>query len=394
MKDGIAKRGSTWSYVVRVREPATGSRRARWVGGFATEQDAKAARDVARVDARKGATVSPAKLTVGEYLADWQETWRTQVRPTTMASYAMHCRVYIAPRIGGQRLQDLTPSMVSNLYADLQSEAGLSPATVRRVAATLHKALTVAVRRKLISYNPAAAGVVDLPKVDPDADGADELRVWTAAELAKFLEHVCGDRLFPIWRLAAWTGMRRGELAGLIWRDVDLDTGVVRVQRARVIVSSADVRESKPKTRKGRRNVDLDVVTLAALKAWQARQQAERDDWPGEWPDHDLVFTLQDGTALNPAHLSRAFVRHVRAANAQKAKLPTIRFHDLRHTHASLMLAAGVPVKVVSERLGHATPGFTLNVYQHLIPGQQRDHLQRVADAAEGTRPRLRVANA
>jgi len=395
MKDGIVKRGSTWSYVVRVRDAATGKRHAQWKGGFDTQDDAKAARDDARVEARKGTSVARAKLTVAEYLEDWQKVWKTQVRPTTMASYAMHCRVYIVPRIGGERLQELTPAKVEGLYAALQSEAGLSASTVRRVAATLHKALAGAVKKKLIPFNPAASGSVVLPKVDPDDDGVGELHVWTSAELAKFLDHVREDRLFPMWRLAAWTGMRRGEVAGLTWRDVDLDDAVVRVQRARVIVSSADVRESKPKTRKGRRNVDLDVVTVAALKAWKARQDAERKVWErtkaGTWPDHGLVFTLEDGTPLNPAHVSRAFGRHVSGAGKD---VPRIRLHDLRHTHASLLLAAGVPVKVVSERLGHATPGFTMNVYQHVIPGQQRDHLQRVADAAEVKRPKLRVANA
>ena len=143
--------------------------------------------------------------------------------------------------------------------------------------------------------------------------------------------------------------MRRGELAGLTWRDVDLEAGTITVQRARVTVASTDVRESKPKTAKGRRQVELDAETCAALTAWQERQEAERKEWPGEWPAHDLVFTLQDGSALHPDYLSRAFRSHVK-----RAKLPTIRLHDLRHTHATLLLAAGVPVKVVSS--GSATP--------------------------------------
>jgi integrase len=395
MKDGIVKRGSTWSYVVRVRDAATGKKHAQWKGGFATQDDAKAARDDARVEARKGTSVARAKLTVAEYLEAWQKVWKTQVKPSTMASYAMHCRVYIVPRIGGERLQELTPAMVDGLYAALQSEAGLSASTTRRVAATLHIALAVAYKKKLVTRNVAAAGGVTLPKTDPEADDAEVMQVWTAAELAKFLDRVRDDRLFPMWRLAAWTGMRRGEVVGLTWRDVDLDEAVVRVQRGRVIVASGDVRESTPKTRKGRRNVDLDVVTFAALKAWKARQDSERKVWErtkaGTWPDHGLVFTLEDGTPLNPAHVSRWFNRHVKAAGKD---VPRIRLHDLRHTHASLLLAAGVPVKVVSERLGHATPGFTMNVYQHVIPGQQRDHLQRVADAAEKKRPKLRVANA
>jgi len=388
MKDGVLRRGSTWSYVVRVRDPATGKKRPLWKGGFRTEQEAKEARDQARVDAKKGTSVLPSRMTVAQYLDAWIEEAASQVRPTTLESYRMHLRVHLKPRIGGERLQELTPTMVQALYGVLQREAGLSASTVRRVAATLRKALNDGVEKGSLPGNPADRRA-KLPKVDHDRDGIDELHVWNSAELATFLDHVKGDRLYPMWRLAAWTGMRRGEVCGLTWRDCDLEGGVLRVQRARVIVTKADVRESKPKTRKGRRNVELDVITLAALKAWRKRQEREREAWPGEWPTHDLVFTLEDGSPLYPAHVSRWFNRHVKAAKA-----PRVRFHDLRHTHASLLLAAGVPVKVVSERLGHHEPGFTMNVYQHLIPGQQRDHLQRVADAAESARPRLRVANA
>jgi integrase len=183
--------------------------------------------------------------------------------------------------------------------------------------------------------------------------------------------------------------MRRGEACGVTWRDVDLESGVVSIQRARVAVSSTDIREGKPKTAKGRRKVELDEETRGALEVWQTRQEAEREEWPGEWPKHGLVFTLQDGTALHPDYLSRAFHAHVK-----KAKLPTIRLHDLRHTHATLLLAAGVPVKVVSERLGHSTPAFTMTVYQHVPPGDQRGYVQNLADAKTKAARRLRVVNA
>lgn len=388
MKNGVVKRGSTWSYVCRVRDPATGKKRPQWKGGFRTQDDAIAARDNARVSARRGTSVLPSRMTVAQYLDAWIEEAASQVRPTTLESYKMHMRVYLKPRIGGELLQEITPTMVQALYGVLQRETGLSASTVRLVAATLRKACADAVDKGYLPANPADRRA-KLPKVDQDRDGAGELQVWTSAELAALLDHVRDDRLYPMWRLAAWTGMRRGELLGLTWRDLDLEAGVLRVQRARVIVTSGDVRESKPKTAKGRRNVDLDLVTLATLKAWQKRQEREREAWPGEWPTHGLLFTLEDGTPLYPAHVSRWFNRHVQAAG-----VPRIRLHDLRHTHASLLLAAGVPVKVVSERLGHATPGFTLNTYQHLVPGQQRDHLQRVVDAAEESAVKLRVANA
>ena len=403
MKDGLVKRGSTWSYVCRVRDPATGRMKDQWKGGYRTQAEAKRARNDARSASDKGTAVAATRITVREYLQQWLEASASRVRPTTLASYRQHVEGLIVPRIGGERLQQLTPTMVDRLYAGLLKTGrapkrkpkdgeklqatGLSANTVRRVGATLHKALQDATKKKLIPFNPADAA--ELPKIQRDADGAGDVKTWTREELDTFLVHVASDRLFPLWRLASWTGMRRGELAGLTWRDVDLEAGTITVQRARVTVSSTDVRESKPKTHKGRRQVELDEETQAALATWQEQQQAEREEWPGDWPDHGLVFTLQDGSALHPDFLSRAFRSH-----AKQAKLPTIRLHDLRHTHATLLLADGVPVKVVSERLGHSTVAFTMEVYQHVLPGMQREAVQNLADAKTKAARHLHAVNA
>ncbi len=405
MKDGIKRRGSTWTYVVRVRDPQNGRMKDAWVGGFATEQEAKVARNAARAAADQGTAVAATRITVRDYLEDWLEASASRVRPTTLVSYSLHVHRYIVPAIGAGRLQQLTPAMIDKMNAALLKSGrmprrepvegerpapaqGLSPATVRRCGATLHKALGDAVRKKLIPYNPADA--VDLPRVKAGgADGAGDLPVWTRLQLDKFLAHVAGERLFPMWRLAAWTGMRRGEVAGITWRDVDTDAGTITVRRARVNVTSADVRESKPKTARGRRRVELDEETRVALAAWRERHDAERKAWPGAWPGDDLVFTLEDGSGLRPDYLSRTF-----RARAARAGLPVIRFHDLRHTHATLLLAAGVPVKVVSERLGHSTVAFTMDVYQHVLPGQQREAVQALADAAPARAPRLRIVGA
>ena len=405
MKDGIEQRGSSWTYVVRVRDPQTGRMKDAWVGGFATEREAKTARNAARTAADQGTAVAATRIGVNEYLEEWLEASAARVRPTTLVSYTLHVRRYIVPAIGAGRLQQLTPAMIDKMNAALLKSGrmprrepvegekpapaqGLSPATVRRCGATLHKALGDAVRKKLIPYNPADA--VDLPRVKAGgADGAGDLPVWTRLQLDKFLTHVAGERLFPMWRLAAWTGMRRGEVAGITWRDVDTDAGTITVRRARVNVTSADVRESKPKTARGRRRVELDEETRVALADWRERHDAERKAWPGVWPGDDLVFTLEDGSGLRPDYLSRTF-----RARAARAGLPVIRFHDLRHTHATLLLAAGVPVKVVSERLGHSTVAFTMDVYQHVLPGQQREAVQALADAAPARAPRLRIVGA
>ena len=210
MKDGLVKRGSTWSYVVKVRNPKTGKKTNRMVGGFATRDEARIARDDARADANKGTAVAASKITVAEYLEAWLEGYASQVRPTTHRGYAFHVRNYIVPRIGAERLQQLTPMMVGQLYAVLQREGGqdrhklkegespkrraLSASTVGRVRATLHRALADAVVQRLIPYNPSDA--VRAPKVEQHADGAGEMQVWTREELDQFLASCATDRLF------------------------------------------------------------------------------------------------------------------------------------------------------------------------------------------------------
>ena len=417
MKGGLVKRGDTWSYVVRVRDPLTGKKKARWVGGFATQREARAARDAARDAANKGTSVAPSRVTVREYLEEWLEGQATQRKPTTLASYTMHVRHHIVPRIGGERLQELTPGTLTALYAALLTEGrrskrktpagckpepntGLSASTVRRVAATLHKALADAVSVGLLPANPCDRAKP--PKVERDADGAGVMKTWTPEQLGAFLTSVADDRYYALWHLAAHTGMRRGELAGLAWSDVDLQAGAVSVQRARVALPSGEVRESKPKTDRGRRRIDIDPATRAALKLWSERQAREHDEQ--HVASSGYVFTDVDGGPLHPDFISRAFRMHQRRAARALAKrgkeqggkmtLPVIRFHDLRHTHASILMVSGVPAKVVSERLGHSTVAFTLQVYSHVLPGMQAEAAERFAAAVAKAAPALRVANA
>ena len=192
-----------------------------------------------------------------------------------------------------------------------------------------------------------------------------ELRVWNASELQSFLTAISLERLAPAYVLAAHTGMRRGEVLGLRWTDLDTVRKRLSVRQA-ITTVAYELRISDVKTGTARRTIDLDDPVLARLTAWRKRQAEERLLVGPAYQDHDLVFARPDGKPVHPEYLSRTFDRVLRAAG-----LRVIRFHDLRHTHATLLLKAGVPVKVVSERLGHASPGFTLNVYQHVLPGMQ-----------------------
>jgi integrase len=212
------------------------------------------------------------------------------------------------------------------------------------------------VRRGYVARNVAAA--VDLPK-----GMAPEMHVWSPEQLRAFLDHARRDRLYAAWLLFATTGMRRGEVAGLRWPDVDLEAGRVSPRRPRVVVNY-EVHVSEPKTAKGRRSMALDPATVAALRQHRARQAEERLAVGPRWHDSGLVFTWPDGRPLHPERFTKWFQQIVRAAG-----LPRIRLHDVRHSYATAALAAGIPAKVVSERLGHATIAITMDTYSHVLPG-------------------------
>jgi len=199
------------------------------------------------------------------------------------------------------------------------------------------------------------------------------MRTWTKEQLKGFLGSVKGERLSPLWHTIAMTGMRRGEAIGLRWSDVDLEGGRLAVRRA-LIPINREVVVSEPKTVKGRRVIALDPGTVEVLKAQAARQLEEQSDWDDGWVESGLVFTQEDGSALDPESISRYWRQAVK-----KSMLPNIRLHDLRHTHATLALQAGIHPKVVSERLGHATVSITLDTYSHAIPAMQEEAAALIA---------------
>lgn len=199
------------------------------------------------------------------------------------------------------------------------------------------------------------------------------MRTWSAEELRVFLAATHDDRLHGLWHLLALTGMRRGEALGLRWDDVDLENGRIAVRRA-LIPNGKEVVVSEPKTARGKRSIALDPETVEVLKG-QAAKQLEEQQRSKSWTDTSLVFTREDGQALHPEVASRFFRQAVK-----RAMLPQIRLHDLRHTHATLALRAGIHPKVVSERLGHATVAITLDTYSHAVPAMQEEAAVRIAE--------------
>lgn len=323
--------------------------------------------------------------TVGDHLHDWLELQRTRLQPSTWRSYRGNVERYLAPHVGHLRLDELTVARLDRLYQELVLRGGHNgkPLAIRTVAyahTVLRSALEDARRTGLIEDNVARDAT--LPRVDPrtGATAADRtFTVWTAEELRRFLAFVAEHRFAPLFTLAAGTGLRRGELLGLTWADVDLQAPTLRVQRA---LSVVDGQARLKTTKTGRpRTIHLDPRTVAALEDERSRQDDARaragERWSNPW---DLVFTTDTGGYVEPDAVTATFRTLVRAA-----PVPRIRLHDLRHTHATLLLCeVGVPVKVVSERLGHANIQITLDTYAHVLPAMDRDAAQGFSAAVWG----------
>jgi integrase len=268
---------------------------------------------------------------------------------------------------------------LSSLYAELAKSGArgghpLAPKTVRHVHGVLRRALSYAVDAKHITWNPAAA--VRPPKLRHGVVGADI--VWTAEDVSEFLAHIAEDRLAPLWILAASSGLRRAELLGARWIDVDLESAALQVRSTRVAYGALLVTK-EPKTARSRRTIPLPQRTVEALRTWKARQARERLAAGSAYTDLGLVFSDELGGYLSPSAVSKAFGRLVKGAD-----LPRITLHQLRHSFATIELEQGVDVLYVSELLGHSSASITQTVYQHSRPERVRDAVNTISKAIGG----------
>ena len=378
LRDGVMKRGSTWPFVIRVTDARTGVSKPKWAGGFATEAAAKEARDSARVAARQGVYVDKSRITVTQYLGDWLAAHALEIKPATLSTYRYLVTHYVNPHIGRMRLQAVRPTTLSGLYRDLLLHGGkesrpLSRATVDYVHAILRKAFNDAVRsEQLLVTNPAERA----KRLRGGPRGLRE--VWTAEQLRTFLTAASQHRLSAFFRIAAYTGARRGEVSNLRWADIDWDAPALRIKGSVGIIAGQRV---EGPTKSGReRLVSLDAGTVEILRALRRKQVENQLALGDAWTETGHVFTSGDGVPTNPDSMTALMAKTIRAYNNALPlgvpALPVARLHDLRHVHATHLLLAGVPVHVVADRLGHADPAITLRVYAHVL----RQHAAGVAD--------------
>jgi integrase len=390
------KHGS-WTYIADAgHDPATGRRRQLRGSGFATKGEAEAALAELVDSVGKGTTAHDGRQTFKAYLEGWIiEKERNGLRPTTARGYRAHIDDLIVPMIGNVRLRDVRPThieLVLREAAKATEKRKMGPASIRRLHATMRSALATAKTLRLISFNPA---------VDVELPSTKKFRVhpWEPAELGAFLDHAASDDFGSLFEVIAATGLRRGEAVGLRWDDVDLEVGKLVVRQQLVAITTKSecpycgaqhrgVVFGRPKTASGEdRVVELDGGVLGVLLAHRLRQDAERATWGDAYSDHGLVFARQDGTPIVPDRVTKRFVELT-----AEAKLRPVRLHDLRHGQASLMLAAGIEMSVISKRLGHSTIALTNDTYSHLLEGVGRDAAERAAAliprAAKASGPR------
>ncbi len=310
--------------------------------------------------------VADERQTVKQFLTSWLVTTKSSRKPRTQIRYEQLVRLHVIPHIGSSALTRLTPQQLQGAYAVIE-KGGLSPTTVRQVHAVVHKAFKQAVMWGSLPRNPA--DFVQKPRAV-----RKETTVLTPEQVRQFLADSKGTRFESLFLLAVTTGMRQGELLGLRWRDVDLDLCVITVRHA-IQRIAGKFEFVEPKSAKSRRQVVLTADAAEALRKHRARQAEDRLRLGQHWEDNDLVFANEVGKPVEVSNLTHRYFRPL----LSKAGLPRIRFHDLRHTAATLMLGAHVDVKVVSEVLGHSQTAFTMDRYQHVTWAMQNEAARAVS---------------
>ncbi len=331
-------------------------------------------------DQQQGTLITAPKQTLAQFLFEWLENSQKQsVRPRTYERYEELVRLHIVPALGRHDLQKLSAQHLQAFYAK-KAEEGLSATTINHFHNVLHKALDTAVKWNLVARN-----VCDL--VSPPHRKQFEVHPLTVEQVQKLLSVVEGHYMEALFKLALATGLRRGELMGLKWQDINFDTGVLQVRR---ILSRVPTKmpgkgyvEAEPKTQKSRRSIVIAPFALEALKQHQERQLEAKLKADSVWQEHDYVFCTSIGTHLNP---TRDMLDQLKVL-LKKAGLPDMRFHDLRHSAATLLLSVGVHPKVVQEILGHSQISITMDVYSHVLPGMQQDAISRLNDAIREEKP-------
>jgi integrase len=359
------RKDGRWAAVINLGYQDGKLRRKAFYG--ATREEVKDKLVGALNDQQKGLPILTERQTLAQFLEQWlDDVSKPSVRPKTYRFYQDHINLHIKPALGKKQIEKLTPADVQQFVND-KLQSGLSPQTIRHIIATLRAALGIAVKWQIVHRNVAA--LVSLPRIQKQ-----EMKVFTPEQAKAFLDFLKGHRLEALFVTALSLGLRRGELLGLHWSDIDLDTATLRVNYG-LQRFDGKLHLVEPKTEKSRRVLPLPSLLIAALRTHRVRQLEERLALGADWQETGFVFTSTIGTPLEPRNINRTFDALIEKANKsfeESDKLPKIRFHDLRHSCATLLLSQGVPQRTLMEILGHSQLSLTMNTYSHVLPEMTR----------------------
>lgn len=374
MRGCITKKGTSYYVVVDIGKDSAGKRKQKWFGGYKTKKEAEKNLVKHISDIENNTLVSSDKMTLKDYLNYWLSSYvDNNLSETTIYGYRYLMELHVIPILGNIQLQKLQPIQIQNLYDEklkngrLDGKGGLSAKSITYIHRVLRKALSQALKLQLVSRN--VADYVEIPKKKPF-----NASVLNKNELSLYLDAFKDTYLYLPVVLALSVGLRRGETLGLRWKDIDFENKTIIINQT-LLHAKAGIIVGTPKTERSHRSIVISESILGLFKKQQEKQAEYKSKLEDAYNDHDLVCCHEDGSPINPATLSRKFEKILRRNN-----LNHIRFHDLRHTNATLLLECKVPAKIVSERLGHSTIGITMDLYSHVLKEMQEEAANKLED--------------
>jgi integrase len=361
MKGYIRKRGNAWSFTVDIgRDARTGKRKQKSQSGFKTKKEAQAALAELVNDVEKGNYHEPEKRKFNDFVLEYmKKTYINRVKPSTYDTNERIIMTHIIPFFANVDINDIDQFLVHDFYNE-KIKAGFSSHYIQDMHALIRLLLRVAYKWKILKED--IASMLEPPKLKKK-----EMNVWTIEQVNTFLKFTKHSRYHPIFFLAAYTGMRKGEILGLSWDDINFDERTISVNKTLYRVKSENYLQ-EPKTPSSIRRIYMDDDIIRVLKKQKVKQNLERLKFGGAYKEHNMVFAQETGEMVNPNAVNGLYGRFIKQAG-----LPHIRFHDLRHTHATILLQMGINPKVVAERLGHASVRTTLDVYSHVTSTMKKD---------------------
>ncbi|MEK3890204.1 site-specific integrase [Bacillus sp. FSL K6-3431] len=359
MRGHVVKRGSKYSYIIDLgRDPVTKKRKQKRVSGFTSEKKARKSMIDMIAEINKGGYVEPTNKNLGEYLDEWLKHKEKRVAYGTYLHYEGFVRNHIKPAIGNVKTHELKPMQLQLFYDGLLDAGVLSARSIHHIHRIISNALNLGVRMGEVQRNIASA-------VDPVTVKKKELNYWDVEDVNKYVEVARSHKHFIAFYLAIFTGMRQGEVLGLKWDALDFDNKTIHVHRAIKRKEGGHVLDDL-KNDPSYRSISMSESLMFELKKHKTRQKEEKLKLGEDYDDQGFVVATAVGSFVLPTNIGRAF-----RIMLKKTKVKQIRFHDMRHTHASLLFSQNIHPKIVQERLGHSSIQITLDTYSHMLPNMQ-----------------------